>query len=812
MPDNGIIGTPIKFDSEDVKSISIPVTIPSPISTDENQPNIPVPLDEPVGDIVEQDSSIVIPDDLPTHILIPEEFINITIPTEWPRYTTRERLSDEITPGRVNLSVLQEGEPLLNPNIFSGFNSGGNGMVSWGGESAKYLSSHLTTDFLRTNNQVFINRTEFSTNGTYYFVSTNLDHAGRLSYISTTVGARNTFNVIGTILTGNIENDEFATGFNGQGYSIYQVGEGPFVFEIDNTWIRGSIRTFNEEVNRIRSSNGSYFISSSAEIISFTDNAPNYTFGFNVNLPFSVDDIIITKRLDGITLKETIWKVSSINGSQKTCVVTKLVGTNTNVLNCYATRIGNATTSNRQGSVYFTDDESNTPFINVVDGVTSDTNFRLLSANRARIGNISGINDTDFGQLTGYGIYVNRLFAKGTVLLSKDSILYTTAGSLTANQIEAYLAQNDIDILALQQADYDFNVTLSDFIDDYYTKINLQTSSQASVHWDNLTNVPTSFPYEAHTHAISEVTNLADTLANVAMLNTSNTFDTGTQTFAGLVQLYASTTTAATFNIPHGDEPTTPVDGDIWTTTSGFYVMINGVVTSITAAVHTHYQMHLSDGTTPFVYTEVNNGTSINTFNVEGDILQIGEYTTYLSAIKTTEDVIILRHGATAALDDGSYYVAGLIAKYYNGTDDCALVFDKNANARIGSIDWEGQTYNNTKIIAVRADSPSDGFIAYWDDANTQIDFKEITPGDIGAEPDLGLPSNDNYVLSSTALGVRSWIAAPAAQAVASWGTRTQYQAGSLGEIYVDDDFLYICVVAGEAGNATWKKAMLMQL
>ena len=812
MPNDGIINTPIKFDSEDVKSISIPVTIPSPISTDENQPNIPVPLDEPVGDIVEQDSSIVIPDDLPTYILIPEEFINITIPTEWPRYTTRERLSDELTPGRINLSILQEGESLLNPNIFSGFNSGGNGMVSWGGETSRYLSSHLTTDFLRTNSQVFINRTEFSSNGTYYFVSTDSDHAGRLSYLTATVGSRNTFNVIGTVLTSNIENDEFVSGFNGQGYSIYKVGEGPFVFETDNAWIRGSIRTFNEEINRIRSTNGSYFISSSAEIISFIDNAPNYTFGFNVNLPFSVDDIIITKRLDGIILKETIWKVSSINGTQKTCIVTKLVGTNTNVLNCYATKIGNATSTSRQGSVYFTDDESNTPFINVTDSVTSDTNFRSIVTNRARIGNISGINDTDLGQLTGYGIYSNRLFAKGTVLLSKDSIFYTTAGSITANQIETYFTQNDVDITTLQQADYDFNLVLLAFIDDYYTKTNLQTSGQSAIHWDNLTDVPTTFAYESHTHPISEVVDLADTLSNAAMVNTSNTFDTGTQTFLGLVQLNASTTTAATFNIPHGDEPTTPVDGDIWTTTSGFFVMINGVVTSITATVHTHYELYLPDGTTPFVYTEVNNGTSINTFNVKGDILQVGEYTTYLSAIKTTKDIIILREGATAELDDGDYYVAGLIAKYYNGVDDCALVFDKNANARIGSIDWENKTYNNTKAIAVRIDNPSDGFYAYWDNTGSELNFREIAPEDIGAEPDLGLPANDGYVLSSTALGARSWVAAPAAQAVASWGTRTQYNAGALGEIYIDDDFLYICVVAGEAGNATWKKAMLMQL
>jgi hypothetical protein len=39
----------------------------------------------------------------------------------------------------------------------------------------------------------------------------------------------------------------------------------------------------------------------------------------------------------------------------------------------------------------------------------------------------------------------------------------------------------------------------------------------------------------------------------------------------------ASTTLAAGFNIPHGAAPSAPVNGDLWTTTTGLYVQINGV-------------------------------------------------------------------------------------------------------------------------------------------------------------------------------------------------------------------------------------------
>jgi hypothetical protein len=36
------------------------------------------------------------------------------------------------------------------------------------------------------------------------------------------------------------------------------------------------------------------------------------------------------------------------------------------------------------------------------------------------------------------------------------------------------------------------------------------------------------------------------------------------------------TTSLATFRLPHGTAPSAPTDGDLWTTTAGAYVRING--------------------------------------------------------------------------------------------------------------------------------------------------------------------------------------------------------------------------------------------
>ena len=47
-------------------------------------------------------------------------------------------------------------------------------------------------------------------------------------------------------------------------------------------------------------------------------------------------------------------------------------------------------------------------------------------------------------------------------------------------------------------------------------------------------------------------------------------------TFTGLVGTVASTTTTAGLNLPHGTAPTTPVNGDLWTTTGGLFWRQNG--------------------------------------------------------------------------------------------------------------------------------------------------------------------------------------------------------------------------------------------
>jgi len=56
----------------------------------------------------------------------------------------------------------------------------------------------------------------------------------------------------------------------------------------------------------------------------------------------------------------------------------------------------------------------------------------------------------------------------------------------------------------------------------------------------------------------------------------------GTATFNGKVVTVASTSSLASLNIPHGTAPTTPTNGDVWTTTAGLFIRINGVTKTVT--------------------------------------------------------------------------------------------------------------------------------------------------------------------------------------------------------------------------------------
>mgnify|MGYP003344750567 CR=1 FL=1 len=68
----------------------------------------------------------------------------------------------------------------------------------------------------------------------------------------------------------------------------------------------------------------------------------------------------------------------------------------------------------------------------------------------------------------------------------------------------------------------------------------------------------------------------AEVDANFDNLNTDKIERTGAVAYTGKQTFVTPSTSSASILLPHGASPTTPADGDTWTTTSGLFARING--------------------------------------------------------------------------------------------------------------------------------------------------------------------------------------------------------------------------------------------
>ena len=104
-------------------------------------------------------------------------------------------------------------------------------------------------------------------------------------------------------------------------------------------------------------------------------------------------------------------------------------------------RLGNFIDTNRQGSVYMTADDDDAPFIDVVDGIKYHNDWNLSvdsgSGVKARLGKLTGINSTTWGNLDGYGLYSDRVYLEGGIKATSGQIggWGITSTSITSSNI-----------------------------------------------------------------------------------------------------------------------------------------------------------------------------------------------------------------------------------------------------------------------------------------------------------------------------------------------------------------------------------------
>ena len=273
-----------------------------------------------------------------------------------------------------------------------------------------------------------------------------------------------TFNDI-VVAGDDISSDPFSSGFTGQGWKIDNTGH----LSVGSATIRGTLSVFELLIQQIRATNGALFVSSSAKVesasgLSASDDNGTITFEdpSNNNLcPFVANDLIMMQRVNpgslvpgnaagGATnvIKKLLYKVSSVNGKTITVENGGYNNTTSPSAGDDFVRIGNTSNSARQGIIYLTSDDTNSPFIDIKADIDSYSDW-TGSTPKVRLGKLDGITDSDLGgSLSGFGLYSNNIFLKGKIVANSGSIggisldsskIYTGSGSHNNSNTGFYL-------------------------------------------------------------------------------------------------------------------------------------------------------------------------------------------------------------------------------------------------------------------------------------------------------------------------------------------------------------------------------------
>lgn len=262
------------------------------------------------------------------------------------------------------------------------------------------------------------------------------------------------------ILASNVA---FFSGFAGSGYRVdYGITEaGKASAEFDNLTIRGRMRVYELLIQQIRATNGSVIVSSAstAEQVAsesnlWTINGAQLTFnGSNANFNalfyriqtradvdddsrnlyhgFLTGDVIRAQRfqmdINGgfASVRQSNLRVGAIYSLWE--YAAHWVSGDAPIVGDDFVRLGSDRDTTRQGALYLTADDSNAPFMDVVDGIRTHADWNTPGKIRVRVGKLTGITDSDFGgTLTGYGLYGDNVYLKGKIVVTGGNAATTT--------------------------------------------------------------------------------------------------------------------------------------------------------------------------------------------------------------------------------------------------------------------------------------------------------------------------------------------------------------------------------------------------
>ncbi len=221
------------------------------------------------------------------------------------------------------------------------------------------------------------------------------------------------------VITDTIHSNQFQSGSNG-----WRLQDDSL--EIENLTVRNKLKTNVFEIDKIKATNGTLYVSN-CTTLTYVGDEPEVSTRGTVETPQSPSNDFtgVTKY---VTFRENVFEVGDIIQCHNLNKNYKAIVLASNQIQLESDSIGSpaiedevvkidSTVESRNGTVLLTSDLDNTPYVDIKKG----------NVTKVRLGNLSGINDQSFTNnninIEGYGLYANNAYITGKFILSNGQVL-----------------------------------------------------------------------------------------------------------------------------------------------------------------------------------------------------------------------------------------------------------------------------------------------------------------------------------------------------------------------------------------------------
>ncbi|RME27993.1 MAG: hypothetical protein D6800_04400 [Candidatus Zixiibacteriota bacterium] len=229
----------------------------------------------------------------------------------------------------------------------------------------------------------------------------------------------------------DLSSDTYASGWAGSGWRLWHNynGTSQNLLEVDNLTVRGRLSVYELLIQQLRATNGNVVVSDARRVVCVSVDTVGQTATFEAvdeePVPFAANDLLLAQRFTGQGTYQVRLTVTNIAATPPYGFTASYAGSIDAPVAGQEydfARVGNTSDATRDALIYLASTDTGAPFIDVIDGVQSWGDWGDFDKTVVRLGKLEGVTDPDLGALSGYGLYSDNAYLRGTVVATSGSI------------------------------------------------------------------------------------------------------------------------------------------------------------------------------------------------------------------------------------------------------------------------------------------------------------------------------------------------------------------------------------------------------